>query len=173
MRQKRLYVSSLLVLGLLGPGGLVPSTLAASDNLPPLTDVPFYRADELRSSIEVGPGPTSQPQLAWEHVLDSSNNGDPILVGGPLIVADQDDHLVVLDVEGLREHFCGVERQPREELAVGPRDARRCLLQTLTIGVLADGDEQLAHRGLGPWLVDHATWLLCGHRCPMASVLSL
>src|SRR5262245_14025852 len=67
------------------------------DPLPPLPDVPFYRADELRGSIEAGPGPVSEPQLAWEHVLDSAAVAHPILVGGLLIVADLDGHLIALD----------------------------------------------------------------------------
>jgi outer membrane protein assembly factor BamB len=85
-------LATLLALGL-------PVAAAAedADALPPLADVAFYRADELRSSIEVGPGPAAEPQLAWEQVLDSGVNGDPILVAGLLIVADQDGHLIALD----------------------------------------------------------------------------
>jgi hypothetical protein len=77
----------------------IPGAAAAedADALPPLADVPFYRADELRSSIAVGPGPLTKPELAWEHVLDSGVNSDPILVGGLLIVADKAGHLIALD----------------------------------------------------------------------------
>jgi hypothetical protein len=40
----------------------------------------------------------------------------------------------------------GVLTQPREGLRVGAGDPRRCVEQALAIRVLADGDEDLAHR---------------------------
>ncbi|MET0773756.1 MAG: PQQ-binding-like beta-propeller repeat protein [Candidatus Limnocylindrales bacterium] len=92
-------------MGLLGPAGVTPQAASATDGLPPLVDVPFYRADSSRSSIEVGPGPASEPKLAWEHVLDKGVNTDPILVGGLLVVGDQDGHLVALDARTGEERW--------------------------------------------------------------------
>jgi outer membrane protein assembly factor BamB len=101
----RVFFSLLALAALLAPSAGIATASAAEPSgsppatteVPPFTDVPFYGADALRSWIELGPGPTSQPQLAWEHLLPSSNNGDPILVGGRLIVADQDGDLIALD----------------------------------------------------------------------------
>jgi outer membrane protein assembly factor BamB len=88
----------ILLLALATTGAaVVGASLLSGPDLPPLGDVPFYRADQLRSSIEVGPGPASQPELAWEHVLDNGSNTDPILVDGRLIVADRVGYLIALD----------------------------------------------------------------------------
>jgi len=103
MRRLRTLVIVPVILTVLGPAGVAPPAATAADGLPPLADVPFYRADALRSSIEIGPGPTAEPELAWEHVLDAGANTDPILVGGLLIVGDQDGHLVAIDARTGRE----------------------------------------------------------------------
>src|SRR6478735_8594841 len=59
-------------------------------------------------------------------------------------------HLLVTEVERRREDVGRLLAQPREDLAVGARDARRRLAQALAVRVLADGEQQLAHGGLGP-----------------------
>ena len=87
-----------IVLGLLAPGALAPVTASAADDLPPLADVPFYRADERRSARSSrARGPMSEPQLAWDHELDSETTSFPILVGGLLIVGTRNGDLVALD----------------------------------------------------------------------------
>ena len=57
-------------------------------------------------------------------------------------------------VEGRLEHVVGVDVQPAEDLGVGLGDPARGLLQPLTVGVLADREQQLAHGRLGPGQVD-------------------
>ena len=98
-----------IVLGLLAPGALAPVTASAADDLPPLADVPFYRADDRRSAeSEPGPGPVSEPQVAWDHELDSETTSFPILVGGLLIVGTRNGNLVALDARTGEERWRAV-----------------------------------------------------------------
>jgi outer membrane protein assembly factor BamB/class 3 adenylate cyclase len=66
--------------------GSPPATAITS--LPAMADVPFYRADDHRSSIYPGPGPIAEPQLAWQVQLDGAADFVPIVVDGKVIVAD-------------------------------------------------------------------------------------
>jgi outer membrane protein assembly factor BamB len=104
MRRVRTYLSFSVVLAMLGPGGLAPATLAA-DDLPPLVDVPFMRADPQRTAVQPGPGPASEPQLAWAHELPSAVRSFPILVGGLLIVGTMGGDLVALDARSGEERW--------------------------------------------------------------------
>src|SRR5262245_29386451 len=74
----------------------VGAMTAASPDLPPLGDVPLYRANVTANGIQPGPGPEARPELAWH-----TNVGDmhmvPILVDGQLIVGTNNGHLVALD----------------------------------------------------------------------------
>jgi outer membrane protein assembly factor BamB len=93
--RSRMVLALLATLSVLSSG--IPTAFAAedADSLPPLADVPFFRADDQRSAIHPGPGPRSKPELAWSQEVDAATF--PILVGGLLIVADQDGHLIALD----------------------------------------------------------------------------
>ena len=52
------------------------------------------------------------------------------------------------EVEGRGEDVLRRHVQAGEDLRVGPRDPGRGVGEALAIGVLADADEQLAHRAL-------------------------
>ena len=71
-------------------------------------------------------------------------------------VAHQDEFLVPF-VEGGVEHLVGICEQSAEHLAVGARDPRRGVAQPLTLGVLADGDQQFPYGRLGPGLIEGST----------------
>ena len=105
MRPMRTLLSSLVLLALLGPGALAPGTLAAGDELPPLADVPLFRGDDRRTAVHPGPGPVSEPQLAWAVELDSETTSFPILVGGLLIVGTAGGDLVALDARTGEERW--------------------------------------------------------------------
>ena len=64
------------------------------------------------------------------------------------------DELFVVDREGRRQDLSGVLAQPGKEFGIRSRDAGRGLLQTLAVRILANGDQQLPNRGLGPRRVD-------------------
>ena len=73
--------------------GLSPTTAAS----PLLEDIPMFRMDARRSSIEPGPGPIGTPTIAWSLDLDTPPSTLPILVAGQIIVGDQGGDLVALD----------------------------------------------------------------------------
>jgi hypothetical protein len=57
--------------------------------------------------------------------------------------------LVVVLVECRLEYVTGIGEQAGEDLPVRAYDSSRCVAKTLTIWVLADCEQQLAHSGLG------------------------
>jgi outer membrane protein assembly factor BamB len=61
-----------------------------------LADVPFMRGDTDRSAIEPGPGPISEPAVAWDVPLDAVATLNPILVDGAMITGTADE-IVALD----------------------------------------------------------------------------
>jgi outer membrane protein assembly factor BamB len=67
------------------------------DGLPPLGDVPFYRADALRTAMQPGPAPAAKPQIAWTYEAASPLTLFPTLVGGSLIVGTSDGELLALE----------------------------------------------------------------------------
>lgn len=71
-----------------------PANLTA---LPVMADVPFYRADTTRSSIYPGPGPTTEPQIAWERALGGAADVVPIVTDGKVIVGDLAGDLIAFD----------------------------------------------------------------------------
>jgi len=75
----------------------------AITSLPPMADVPFYRADDHRSSIYPGPGPVAEPQVAWQVQLGGAANFVPIVVDGKVIVGDLSGILRALDARTGRE----------------------------------------------------------------------
>src|SRR6476659_2243894 len=87
-RRTAIAGSVLMMLGAIGPAGA--GTSAASD-LPPLGDSPMYRVNVTANGIQPGPGPTGQPELAWQ-VNVSTREPVPILVNGLLIVGTTDGH---------------------------------------------------------------------------------
>ena len=105
MRPMRTLLGSLVLLAMLAPGALAPGMARAADDLPPLADVPLFRGDDRRSAVHPGPGPVSEPQLAWAVELDSETTSFPILVGGLLIVGTADGHLVALDARTGEERW--------------------------------------------------------------------
>jgi outer membrane protein assembly factor BamB len=61
-----------------------------------LADVPFMRGDTARSAIEPGPGPISEPAVAWDVPLDAVATLNPILVDGAVITGTSRE-IVALD----------------------------------------------------------------------------
>ena len=74
-----------------------PGPVVGQDGLPPLGDVPFYRADALRTAMQPGPGPAAKPQIAWTYESASPLTLFPTLVDGSLIVGTRDGELLALD----------------------------------------------------------------------------
>jgi hypothetical protein len=72
-----------------------------------------------------------------------------------LDVADEDE-LLVVRLEGRGQDLGRVDAQAGEELCVGAGDPGGCLAQPVAVGILADGDEDLADRGLDALQVDVA-----------------
>ena len=91
---------------------------------------------------------------------DIADVGDPrerqqvvLAEGGEGDVA-QDDHLLVPLVKGRLEMLLRVFAQTGEELCVRLGDTMRRALQPLSIGIFADGEQDLAHRRLDARLVE-------------------
>jgi hypothetical protein len=70
-----------------------------------------------------------------------------------LDVPDEDE-LLVVGLEGGREHLGRVDPEAGEEFRVGLGDPGRGLAQPVTIGILTDGDEDLPYRFLDPLEID-------------------
>ncbi len=74
------------------------SPIQRASAIPPLGDVPMYRMDNERSSVEPGPGPVAAPVLIWARKAASPINGfNAILADGTLFVGADDGHLYALD----------------------------------------------------------------------------
>ena len=96
--------AAVVIIALVGASALLGSpkpssspSPAAITSLPPMADVPFYRADDHRSSIYPGPGPVAEPQVAWQVQLDEAADFVPIVVDGKVIVGDLSGILRALD----------------------------------------------------------------------------
>jgi eukaryotic-like serine/threonine-protein kinase len=70
-----------------------------------MADVPFYRVDADRSSIYPGPGPISEPQVAWQVQLGASSSAIPIVVDGMVVIGDSSGILRALDARTGREKW--------------------------------------------------------------------
>ena len=102
-------------------------------------DRPVIRPSRSRDIADVGDSVEGQQvMLAARHHLD---------------VAHQ-HHLVVLGLERGGEHLLGVDPQAGEELSVGSGDPCRRSAQTVTVGILADRDQDLPYGLLDPVEVD-------------------
>ena len=99
-----------------------------------------------------------------------------MLTGAVQLDVPHDDEFLVTEVEGRRQDVLRGHAQAAEDLLVGPRYPGRSVKQPLAIGVLAYGDEQLAHRSLRALPIEGAQrrWLtiegnrgdLRAHACP-------
>ena len=99
--------------------------------------------------------PVMRPSVARDvaDVRDAVERHEVVLARGVhLDVLDQ-DHLLVAEVEGRGQDVLGDIRRAREDLAVRARDPSGGVAQALTVRVLADGEQELADRRLGTWLV--------------------
>jgi outer membrane protein assembly factor BamB len=90
-----IVASMLLVLGCQSATPSPSSPVQSAAGLPPLVDVPFYRADTAARGIHPGPGPAAEPELAWRATVGEMHMV-PILVDGLLIVGTNDERLVAL-----------------------------------------------------------------------------
>jgi class 3 adenylate cyclase/outer membrane protein assembly factor BamB len=77
-------------------GGSCATTSAApsgspqivSSTLPPVGDVPAFRANAQRTSVYPGPGPVCPPKIAWQQKLGRASDFVPIIADGAVIVGD-------------------------------------------------------------------------------------
>src|SRR5688572_29982306 len=68
------------------PVGTTAPALAPGE-LPPLGDVPMYKASLDRNGVQPGPGPVAEPVEAWSHALGCMiGDRTPALADGLLIV---------------------------------------------------------------------------------------
>jgi outer membrane protein assembly factor BamB/class 3 adenylate cyclase len=96
-------IATSVLLGFPRPSG--SPTPGAITSLPPLADVPFYRADDHRSSIYAGPGPIAEPRVAWQVQLDGAANFTPIVVDGSVIIGDLSGVVRALDARTGEERW--------------------------------------------------------------------
>jgi len=103
--------AALIITALVGAGFLLsapnrsPGLRTAITSLPPMADVPFYRVDADRSSIYPGPGPISEPQVAWQVQLGGSSSAIPIVVDGMVVIGDSSGILRALDARTGQERW--------------------------------------------------------------------
>src|SRR6478735_9206075 len=152
-----------------GLGDLRGETLL--DLRPPGVDV-----DQPRQLRE--PGDLAGGRRDVAHVRDPAERNQVVLTGTEhLDVLDQ-HHLVVAEIERRRQDVLGLLVEAREYLLVRTCHSARRLAQALTVGVLADSDEELPNSRLGPLLVENADRALpverhrVGHSVPRSSVQS-
>jgi outer membrane protein assembly factor BamB len=74
----------------------IASAPSPEDQLPALGDIPFYRGDVLGQSIDPGPGPSGEPQLAW-HASTGASSVWPLLVEALVIGGTPDGAAVAVD----------------------------------------------------------------------------
>ncbi|HET8785670.1 MAG TPA: PQQ-binding-like beta-propeller repeat protein [Candidatus Limnocylindrales bacterium] len=68
-----------------------PGATAAAATLPPIADIPYYKADAARSGLQPGPGPLVQPVQAWRVELGCSAGGATTgVVGDGLLIVGCD-----------------------------------------------------------------------------------
>src|SRR5262249_15196049 len=81
--------------------------------------------------------------------VGGADEGDQMVLAGAvdLDVAHQ-HHLVVISVEYGAEDFLRMLPHPGKLLGIGPGDPARRAAEPVAVGILADGDEDLAHRAL-------------------------
>src|SRR5436190_11409335 len=92
-------------------------------------------------------------------VRDADPRHEVVLAGaGHLDVLDQ-HHLVVIGVEDRGERALRMRAEAGEDLGVHARDAVRRRTQPVPVGVLADGEQDLADGGGDALLVDHVRGL--------------
>ena len=80
------------------------STSSPNPAPPALVDIPSFRSDPLGGSIDPGPGPGSEPVVAW-HTPYGASNVWPLLVGGQIIGGSSDGSLVELDARTGEEQW--------------------------------------------------------------------
>ena len=104
---------------------------------------------ELRQARDV-------PGLAGDvaDVGDAEERHHVVLAQAPQLDVPHEDELAVADLEDGREHLLGALVVAAEDLGVRARDARRRRLQAVTVGILADRQQQLADGSLGTGYVD-------------------
>ena len=74
----------------------------------------------------------------------------------------------MVDIEGRLQHLVSALVKAREGLGIGTRHPGGGVAQPFPVGILADGDEQLADRSLRAGVVDrHTGQMSCGPTdCP-------
>src|SRR5690606_30444622 len=112
---------------------------------------PRVHLDEARELGQARDAPVDVGDVA--DVRDAVERHQVVLARRVHLDVLDEHHLLVPEVERRREDVGRLLAQAREDLAVGARHAGRGVAQALAVRVLADGDEQLAHGGLGAVLV--------------------
>ena len=57
-----------------GPPASAISNQSSGAGLPPLLDVPEYRANAARTGVYAGPGPVEEPEVVWSRKTGASIN---------------------------------------------------------------------------------------------------
>ncbi len=80
------------------PAGASQTPAGVPASLPPLGDVPMYKADLARSGVQPGPGPLAAPTEAWNTGIDCSpGDATPVLAAGLVIAGCDADKMVAID----------------------------------------------------------------------------
>ncbi len=78
------------------PAAAPPSV--APEQIPPLADIPTYKATPGRTGVNPGPGPVSEPVEVWSHSVECLvGNRTPALASGLLLLTCDAPKLVALD----------------------------------------------------------------------------
>jgi outer membrane protein assembly factor BamB len=99
MRALRLAmpVVAVVTLGVAACGGPVSKAPPSSPVLPPLADVPEYRASTARTGVYPGPGPIQEPLLVWSRTIDGPIAFNSILADGLILFGGSDSSFYALD----------------------------------------------------------------------------
>lgn len=79
-------------------GSIAPSTGTGATTIPPLADIPLYKADLTRSGVHPGPGPLKPPVPVWEAELGCSTGSRTGAIATSLLLIGCDaSRLTALD----------------------------------------------------------------------------
>ncbi len=76
------------------------TTASSSRAAAPAADWPTYHHDNGRTGLAANLAPPSSPHVAWRATLDGAVYGQPLLVGGMILAATENDTVYALDPTG-------------------------------------------------------------------------
>lgn len=101
-----------------------PPTTASSAAAAPAADWPTYHRDNARTGLAADLAPLHDPHLAWRATLDGAVYGQPLVVGGMILAATENDSVYALDPANgkVRWHTHVGTAQPQSGLPCGDID---------------------------------------------------